>query len=882
MPKFEVVSPYQPSGDQPEAIDALAAGIENGLKEQVLLGVTGSGKTYTMAKVIEKVQRPTLVLAHNKTLAAQLCAEFKEFFPNNAVEYFVSYYDYYQPEAYIPHTDTYIAKDASTNDEIDRLRLSATCALLERRDVIVVSSVSCIYGLGEPDDFAQMVISLRQGAEWDRDELLRRLVENRYERNDVAFERNRFRVRGDTVEIYPAYYKDHAIRVEFFGDEIDRISDFHPLTGTVNRVYEEFIKLSGLPGAPAAQKCTAPVLPLPQRLVKTLGDVFVPILPAIVAAGLLTGILDALGRALPAVAAADWFSFLKMVSGTAFVSLPVLVALSSARVFGGNLFLGGVVGLCMVHPALLNAWSVGTAENVPVWHLLCFNVKQVGYQGHVIPAIIAVWLMSRLERWFRSRVPAALDLFVTPLCTVLITTFVTFTILGPCFSFAENCMIGLARQLSTVGHGIGALVMGALYPVTVVCGLHHMYNVIEAGLLSAGSLNIWMPIASAANFAQCGACLAVAFKTRDPKNKTVAIPSALSAALGITEPAIFGVNLRYVRPFVCAMVGGAVGAWFGTVTGIGATAYGVTGLPGFLIVGGYILPYAELLALSGGVAFAATWLFWQDAPAQDNQIQTNPDEVTAVTYTNGTITLRFSLQDGRWCWSDDKTFPLDGSYITALLADVQGGPPISITEEDLESYGLGGVTKYIEITTAEKTVTYYLGDPCGDGSSYLSRDDDESTVYRAPDDLSARLDRSIYDMAQLPTLPALTADVLRSVTIAASGAERTFTVDGGVWTEGGADVSAETASLADVLSQPAFSGCVDYHPGSGAAAICGLDPANVTLTAVYAAGSKEATFTLLLGGARGDGYYAALTGDDTIYQLPAEQAAPILALAPQA
>ena len=236
MPKFEVVSEYQPSGDQPEAIAALAEGIENGLKEQVLLGVTGSGKTFTMAKVIEQVQRPTLVLAHNKTLAAQLCAEFKEFFPNNAVEYFVSYYDYYQPEAYIPHTDTYIAKDASTNDEIDRLRLSATCALLERRDVIVVSSVSCIYGLGEPDDFAKMVVSLRVGAEWNRDELLHRLVEIRYERNDIAFERNMFRVRGDTVEIYPAYYKDHAIRVEFFGDEIDRISDFNPITGSVNRV----------------------------------------------------------------------------------------------------------------------------------------------------------------------------------------------------------------------------------------------------------------------------------------------------------------------------------------------------------------------------------------------------------------------------------------------------------------------------------------------------------------------------------------------------------------------------------------------------------------------------------------------------------------------
>ena len=236
MPKFEVVSEYQPSGDQPQAIAALAEGIENGLKEQVLLGVTGSGKTFTMAKVIEAVQRPTLVLAHNKTLAAQLCAEFKEFFPNNAVEYFVSYYDYYQPEAYIPHTDTYIAKDASTNDEIDRLRLSATCALLERRDVIVVSSVSCIYGLGEPDDFANLVVSLRVGAEWDRDELLRRLVEIRYERNDIAFERNMFRVRGDTVEIYPAYYRDRAIRVEFFGDEIDRISDFNPVTGSVNRV----------------------------------------------------------------------------------------------------------------------------------------------------------------------------------------------------------------------------------------------------------------------------------------------------------------------------------------------------------------------------------------------------------------------------------------------------------------------------------------------------------------------------------------------------------------------------------------------------------------------------------------------------------------------
>lgn len=231
MPEFKVVSEYQPSGDQPEAIDALAAGLENGLEEQVLLGVTGSGKTYTMAKVIERLQRPTLVLAHNKTLAAQLCSEFREFFPENAVEYFVSYYDYYQPEAYIPHTDTFIEKDASINDEIERLRHSATSSLFERRDVIVVASVSCIYGLGDPIDYANMVISLRPGQRRDPEELMRKLIEIRYERNDIAFERNMFRVRGDTIDIFPAYASDHAVRIEFFGDEVDRISDINVVTG---------------------------------------------------------------------------------------------------------------------------------------------------------------------------------------------------------------------------------------------------------------------------------------------------------------------------------------------------------------------------------------------------------------------------------------------------------------------------------------------------------------------------------------------------------------------------------------------------------------------------------------------------------------------------
>ncbi len=250
MSEFHVVSEYQPSGDQPQAIQTLVSGLENGIDEQVLLGVTGSGKTYTMAKVIESVQRPALVLAHNKTLAGQLHAEFKEFFPDNAVEYFVSYYDYYQPEAYIPHTDTYIEKVSSVNEEIDRLRLSATASLLERRDVIVVSSVSCIYGLGEPDDFEKMMVSLRVGMELPMEELLKKLIESRYERNDIAFERNMFRVRGDTVELWPAYWKDSAIRVEFFGDEIERISEVNGVTGKVIR------RLNNIPVWPATHYVT--------------------------------------------------------------------------------------------------------------------------------------------------------------------------------------------------------------------------------------------------------------------------------------------------------------------------------------------------------------------------------------------------------------------------------------------------------------------------------------------------------------------------------------------------------------------------------------------------------------------------------------------------
>ncbi len=238
MDHFELVSQYAPTGDQPQAIEELVKGFQEGNQFQTLLGVTGSGKTFTMANVIQQLNKPTLIIAHNKTLAAQLYGEFKEFFPNNAVEYFVSYYDYYQPEAYVPSSDTYIAKDSAINDEIDKLRLSATMALAERKDVIIVSSVSCIYGLGDPVDYKEMVISLRPGMEKDRDEVMRKLIDIQYDRNDMDFKRGTFRVRGDVLEIFPAMNTDTAIRVEFFGDEIDRITEIDVLTGEVKTSLE--------------------------------------------------------------------------------------------------------------------------------------------------------------------------------------------------------------------------------------------------------------------------------------------------------------------------------------------------------------------------------------------------------------------------------------------------------------------------------------------------------------------------------------------------------------------------------------------------------------------------------------------------------------------
>ena len=421
-------------------------------------------------------------------------------------------------------------------------------------------------------------------------------------------------------------------------------------TGTVNKVYDEFLKVSGMTAATKEEvkAAAAAKQPVFKRMIKALGDVFVPILPAIVASGLMMGLVEALGKAMPAFAGSDWYGILDLFANTAFTFLPILIAVSAARVFGGNIFLGAVIGMIMIHPNLINAWSVASmdAADIPVWHLFGFSIRQVGYQGHVIPVIIAVWIMCKLENWLHKHVPEMIDLFVTPLCTVLITGFLTIGLIGPVFSTAETYVLEFASWIITVGHGIGAMIMGAIYPLTVVCGIHHMYNVIEAGMLASDGLNIWMPIASAANFAQGAACLAVGLKARNYKTKSISIPSALSAALGITEPAIFGVNLRFMKPLVCGMAGGAVGALLGSIFHIGATSYGVTGIPGFLTTLDYSAQYAIMLAVSFAVAFALTWFTWKEDPEDAKVTAAKTDDAPAAEPTATEETAEEVTVDG--------------------------------------------------------------------------------------------------------------------------------------------------------------------------------------------------------------------------------------------
>ncbi|MBR3637641.1 MAG: PTS transporter subunit EIIC, partial [Lachnospiraceae bacterium] len=331
-------------------------------------------------------------------------------------------------------------------------------------------------------------------------------------------------------------------------------------TGTVNKVYDEFLAVTGMSAATKddVKNAAAAQQPIWKRILKSIGDVFVPILPAIVASGLLMGVVEALGKAIPTFGDTAWYAFLDMVSNTAFAFLPVIVAISAARVFGGNVYLAAVIGLMMVHTSLLNGWNVGNVQAIndffgvtdgviPTWNLfgnihigsyVLGSISRHGYQGHVIPVMLSIWLMCKIEKWLHKVVPEMIDLFVVPITTVFLTALATFIVIGPIFATLETYVLKGAQWL--VQFPPGALIMGAVYPITVVMGLHHMYNVIEAGMLSSVGLNTWMPIASAANFAQFGACLAVGLKCRNAKLKTVAIPSSMSAALGITEPAIFG------------------------------------------------------------------------------------------------------------------------------------------------------------------------------------------------------------------------------------------------------------------------------------------------------------------------------------------------------
>lgn len=394
-------------------------------------------------------------------------------------------------------------------------------------------------------------------------------------------------------------------------------------TGVVNKVYEEFIKQAGISEATKEEVKQAAVSKqnIFLRAIKVLGDIFVPIIPAIVASGLLMGLLEGLSNVWPAMTQSGTYTIIHLFSNAAFVFLPVLIAVSAARAFGGNQFLGAVIGMIMIHPDLMNAWSVASAESVPTasaWFGL-YDINLVGYQGHVIPVVIAVFVMSFIEKRLHKIVPEMIDLFVTPLLTVLVTGYLTLTIFGPVFSTLENWVLNGVQFLISIPYGIGAFFAGGLYAPTVVAGVHHMYNALEAGLLSANGVNIWMPIATAANVAQGAAALALALKTKNKKTRAMAFPASLSAFLGITEPAIFGVNIRFLKPFIAGCAGGACGALYASIAGIGASAYGITGLFGFLITTGHTLSYLITMLIAGGVAFGLSWFLFQDEKAENRK-----------------------------------------------------------------------------------------------------------------------------------------------------------------------------------------------------------------------------------------------------------------------
>ena len=449
-------------------------------------------------------------------------------------------------------------------------------------------------------------------------------------------------------------------------------------TGVVNKVFEEFAPLAGIDVASTkddVKKAAASKQNWFFRAIKSLGDIFVPIIPAIVASGLLMGLLEGLCNVYPAMAQSSAYTIIHLFSNAAFVFLPILIAISAAKTFGGNIFLGAVIGMIMIHTDLMNAWSVAGATDIPtasVWFGL-YDIKLVGYQGHVIPVVIAVWLMSAIEKKLHKIVPEIIDLFVTPLVTVLVTGYVTLTIIGPVFVVVENGVLDGAKWLITLPFGIGAAIAGAAYAPTVVAGVHHMYNALEAGLLSAEGVNTWMPIATAANVAQGAAALALSLKTKNQKTRSVALPASLSAFLGITEPAIFGVNLRYVKPFIAGCIGGAAGGLVAGIMHVGASAYGITGVFGFLITTDCTMGYLLDMVVAAGVAFILSWILYREKSEDPTEtVQEIPeaeknDDTTSVENVD-------SKQDDKAVYS-----PLEGKLI----------PMTEVPDETFASKALG-------------------------------------------------------------------------------------------------------------------------------------------------------------------------------------------------
>ena len=417
-------------------------------------------------------------------------------------------------------------------------------------------------------------------------------------------------------------------------------------TGVVNKVYDEFIQIAGVSESSKEElkKVAASKANPLQRLIKTLGDIFVPIIPAIVASGFLMGIMEALNfmvnnNFININTSGSIYVFAQLFSNTAYTFLPILIAYSAAKVFGANPYLGAVIGMIMIHPNLQNAWTVateGVQATQKVWFGL-YSIDMVGYQGHVIPVIIAVWVLAQIEKRLHKVVPAMFDLFVTPLVSVFVTGHLTLSIIGPIFVTVENGVLDGVQWLIALPFGIGSFIMGAFYAPTVVAGVHHMYTIIDLGQLAKFGVTYWLPLASAANVAQGGAAFAVGLKTKNQKIKSMAVPSGLSACMGITEPAIFGVNIRFGKPFIMGCLGGACGALFASVTGLGATGTGVTGIFGLLLCLNNPITYILMFAISFGVAFVLTWLFGYKDEVQP-AAETIQQKVPAKEATDETIT----------------------------------------------------------------------------------------------------------------------------------------------------------------------------------------------------------------------------------------------------